>query len=96
MSVTCIERGTVLARLWSYVHAHKDGVDLMAKWCMLGPSVPTAYLAVFSTSLPLQKSVSRFTASLRRAVELILEDVFRISEADKQAALEAQYAGLVR
>ena len=96
MSVTCIERGTVLAHLWSYVHAHKDGVDLMAKWCMLGPSEPRVCPAACVTALPLQESFPRFTASLRRAVELILEDVFRISEADKQAALEAQYAGLVR
>ena len=33
--------------------------------------------------------------SLRSAVELVLEDVFRIAEADKQAALQQQLAALV-
>ncbi len=47
VSVTCIERGTVLARLWSYVHARKDGVDLK-----LGPSEPRVCPAACVTALP--------------------------------------------
>ena len=88
MAVSCIERGTVLVRLWEYVPNATRAVCPTATTVCLG-----LRLGVVARALA---DLLERRCGVRRAVQLMVDDVFATAAAEKESALARLKADMVR